>query len=134
MCVFIKPQDRRNVHCLKSPFTYSSSSSCSCSSISCYTSSSSLYYCYHYYCCYYYYYYGSKSTPVVVLVPVVIINGLRAAAAWNVYVTLAAPTTTVGCISSWHAYSYIQQSGCSVKSMNAKNTKNHRFMIMRTGT
>ena len=34
-----------------------------------------------------------------------------------------------------HAYSYIQQSGCSVKSMNAKNPKkNHRFMGMRTGT
>ena len=60
---------------------------------------------------------------MLVLVPVVISNGLRAAAAWNVYVTLAAPTTTVRCISSLHAYSYIQQSGSSVKSMNAKNTK-----------
>ena len=35
----------------------------------------------------------------------------------------SAPTTTVRCISSLHAYSYIQQSGRSVKSMNAKNTK-----------
>ena len=64
---------------------------------------------------------------MVVLVPVVISNGLREAAArryaWNVYVTLAAPTTTVSCISSLHAYSYIQQSGRSVKTMNAKNTK-----------
>ena len=34
-----------------------------------------------------------------------------------------APTTTVSCISSLHAYSYIQQSGRSVKTMNAKNTK-----------
>ena len=35
----------------------------------------------------------------------------------------SAPTTTVSCISSLHAYSYIQQSGHSVKTMNAKNTK-----------
>ena len=35
----------------------------------------------------------------------------------------SAPTTTVSCISSLHAYSYIQQSGRSVKTMNAKNTK-----------
>ena len=34
----------------------------------------------------------------------------------------SAPTTTVSCISSLHAYSYIQQSGRSVKTMNAKNT------------
>ena len=34
------------------------------------------------------------------------------------------PTTTVRCISSLHAYSYIQQSGRSVISTNAKNTKN----------
>ena len=64
---------------------------------------------------------------MVVLLPVVISNGLRAAAvrrsAWNVYVTLAAPTTTVRFISSLHAYSYIQQSGRSVKSTNAKNPK-----------
>ena len=52
---------------------------------------------------------------------VVISNGLRAAAAWNVYTTLATPTTTIRCISSLQ--SYIQQSGRSVKSMNAKNTK-----------
>ena len=32
----------------------------------------------------------------------------------------SAPTTTVSCISS-HAYSYTQQSGRSVKTMNAKN-------------
>ena len=35
----------------------------------------------------------------------------------------SAPTTTVSCISSWHAYSYIQQSGRSIKTMNAKNTQ-----------
>ena len=35
----------------------------------------------------------------------------------------SAPTTTVSCMSSLHAYSYIQQSGRSVKTMNAKNTK-----------
>ena len=35
----------------------------------------------------------------------------------------SAPTTTVRCISSLHAYSYIQQSGRSVKSMNANNRK-----------
>ena len=35
----------------------------------------------------------------------------------------SAPTTTVSCISSLHAYSYIQQGGRSVKTMNAKNTK-----------
>ena len=35
----------------------------------------------------------------------------------------SAPTTTVSCISSLHGYSYIQQSGRSVKTMNAKNTK-----------
>ena len=35
----------------------------------------------------------------------------------------SAPTTTVRCTSSLHAYSYIQQSGRSIKSMNAKNTK-----------
>ena len=45
--------------------------------------------------------------------PVVISNGLRE----------AAPTTTVSCMSTLHAYSYIQQSGRSVKTMNAKNTK-----------
>ena len=39
------------------------------------------------------------------------------------YKVQSAPTTTVGCISSLHAYSYIQQSGRSVKTMNAKNTK-----------
>ena len=33
------------------------------------------------------------------------------------------PTTTVSCINSLHAYSYIQQSGRCVKTMNAKNTK-----------
>ena len=33
------------------------------------------------------------------------------------------PTTTVGCISSLHAYSYIQQSCRSIKTMNGKNTK-----------
>ena len=35
----------------------------------------------------------------------------------------SAPTTTVSCISSLHAYSYIQQSGRSVKTVNAKNTR-----------
>ena len=35
----------------------------------------------------------------------------------------SAPTTTVICISSLHAYSYFQQSGRSVKTMNAENTK-----------
>ena len=35
----------------------------------------------------------------------------------------SALTTTVGCISSLHAYSCIQQSGRSVKSLNAKNPK-----------
>ena len=35
----------------------------------------------------------------------------------------SAPTTTVSCISSLHAYSYIQQSGRSVNTMNAKNTR-----------
>ena len=34
----------------------------------------------------------------------------------------SAPTTTFSCISS-HAYSFIQQSDRSVKTMNAKNTK-----------
>ena len=34
----------------------------------------------------------------------------------------SAPTTTVSCITS-HVYSYIQQSGRSVKTMNAKNMK-----------
>ena len=57
------------------------------------------------------------------LVPVVMSNGLRAAVAWSVYITLAAPPTTVRCISSLHAYSYIQQSGRSAKSMNVKNSK-----------
>ena len=37
--------------------------------------------------------------------------------------------------ASVHEYSNIQQSGRSVKTMNAKNTrKNHRFMRMRTQT
>ena len=36
----------------------------------------------------------------------------------------SAPTTTVSCISS-HAYSYIQQSGRSVKIMNAKKSTIH---------
>ena len=35
----------------------------------------------------------------------------------------SSPTTTVRCISSLHAYSLIKQSGRSVKSVNAKNTK-----------
>ena len=35
----------------------------------------------------------------------------------------SAPATTVSCISSLHAYSYIQQSSRSVKTMNAKNTQ-----------
>ncbi len=36
------------------------------------------------------------------------------------YKVQSALTTTVSCISS-HAYSHIQQSGCSVKTMNAKH-------------
>ena len=44
------------------------------------------------------------------------------------------PIRPHSCISSLHAYSYIQQSGRSVKTMNAKNTKNHRFMRMQTQT
>ena len=39
------------------------------------------------------------------------------------YKVQSTPTTTVRCISSLHAYSYIQQSGRSVKTMNAKITK-----------
>ena len=35
----------------------------------------------------------------------------------------SSPTTAVICISSLHAYSYIQQSGHSVKTMNSKNMK-----------
>ena len=35
----------------------------------------------------------------------------------------SALSTTVSCISSLHAYSYIQQSGRIVKTMNAKNMK-----------
>ena len=68
---------------------------------------------------------GSKSTPVVVLLPVVISNGLRAArSVLHAWVQLPIrPTTTVSCISSLHAYSYITQSGRSVKTKNAKNTK-----------
>ena len=33
------------------------------------------------------------------------------------------PSNTVNCISSLHAYSYIQQSGRIVKTINAKTTK-----------
>ena len=36
---------------------------------------------------------------------------------------MGAKSIPLSCISSLHAYSYIQQSGGSVKSMNAKNTK-----------
>ena len=62
-------------------------------------------------------------TIVHIRVSVVISNGLRAAAARRYAKSNPPPTTTLSCISSLHVYSYIQQSGRSVKSMNAKNTE-----------
>ena len=56
---------------------------------------------------------------MVVLLPVVISNGLRAAC---MGAKSNPPPQPLCCISSLHAYSYIQQSGHSVKTMNAKNT------------
>ena len=76
---------------------------------------------------YHYDYQGSKSTPVVVLFPV---HGWSLATAFERHggycmhgcKVQSASTTTVSCISSLHAYSYIQESGRSVKTMNAKNS------------
>ena len=56
---------------------------------------------------------GFKGHTRAVLMPVVISNGLRA----------AAPPQPQSAACSLHACSYIQQSGRSVKSTNAKNTR-----------
>ena len=65
---------------------------------------------------------------LVVLVPLQTLDVARRTPARRRYCmhgckVQSAPTTTVSCINSLHAYSYIQQSGHSVKTMNAKNTK-----------
>ena len=75
---------------------------------------------YIYVLCTYYIILGFK---VHTRVPVVISNGLRAAAARR-YAKSNLPPQPPSAACSFHAYSYIQQSGRRVKTVSAKNMKN----------